>query len=516
MSAIRRVAVTGAAGTVGGFVVDELLARGYEVIAIDRPGSPIPDGGGAVDGRPGDLTDPEFCRECLHGADAVIHTAAVIDIAWSYDQLKPINVDSVRWLYEAARAERVTVFVHFSSGSIYDHQGGIIEEDTPVRATSPYEQTKIDSEAVLHSFHGRGGPAYVILRPSLIYGPRGRLLGAAIAAVPPILRLFTGDRTFSFVGGPRTNWVHAEDVARAAVYCMETERCWGEAFNVADDTPLAIGAVLNAASQAYGLDLGRSVPVPPKWLSRLFYRVIDTDLFFQLLNAPARPLWDMIRSRYDLEEELQVKLDRGTAEYFIKDVIFSNEKLRRKGFDFKWPDIRTGYPAVLAWYQERNWAPRLERAAGEHAPDTWGFEFRQNLRGTWAPVGERGARRRLEISVTARADSVSRLAASPVLALTGTVTADGLCRDAAIAGSLEVAPLTRGKFVYDFEFRGGEGALYRLRGIEHIEPASILETMTTMDVRITDIEGDVVGVGSARFDLHADLLTMAASFRPLY
>ena len=516
MNAIRTVAVTGAAGTVGGFVVEQLLAKDYRVVAIDRPGSALPAPDARIEVRAGDLTDEGFCKESVRGADAVIHTAAAIDIAWSYDRLKPINVDAVRWLYEAARAERALVLVHFSSGSVYKHEGRLIEEDSAFRASSAYEQSKIDSEEVLRAFHGRGGPAYVVLRPSLIYGPRGRLLGAALAAVPPILQLFTGDRVFRFVGGPRTNWVHGEDVARAAVFCMEHERCWGEAFNVADDTPLAIGDVLNAAVAAYGLEPGRAVPIPPKWLSRLFYRLIDTDLFFQMINAPVGPLWGMVRSRHSLEDELQVKLDRATSSYFIRDVIFSNEKLRRAGFDFRWPDIRKGFASVLAWYQDNNWAPTLERGTGEHVPDSWGFEFRQVLRGTWSSTDGRVRGGRVELALTARADSVGRFARDNMLALAGTVTVDGLGRDAAAEGTLEAALITRGKFIYEIDLTGDDGRRYHFRGVEDVEPVNLLETMTTMDITILDEGGSTVGTGEARFDLRTDLLSMAASFRPIY
>jgi nucleoside-diphosphate-sugar epimerase len=466
--------------------------------------------------RAGDLTDPEFCDRCLEGADHVIHTAAVIDISWTYEQLKPINVDAVRYLYEAARARRLLTFVHFSSGSIYDQEGRLIDERTPLKASSPYEQSKIDSEETLRSFHGRGGPAYVILRPSLIYGPRGRLLGAALAALPPILRLFTGDSVFSFAGGPRLNWVHAEDVARAAIFCMETEQCWGEAFNIADDTPLPIGDVLNAVSDAYGLERGRTVPVPPKWVSRIFYRFIDTDLFFQLINTAAGPLWTMVRSRYGLEDELQVRLDRATASYFIRDVIFSNEKLRKTGFDLIWPDIRTGFPKVLEWYQEQRWAPRIERARDGDVPSTWGFEFRQVLRGTWRPVEGGRACQRVEFAVAARAENVRAFAADNLLQLAGTITMDGLVKDGPTRGTLEAALISRGKFVYHLEFVGDDGKPYSFRGVEDVEPANLLETMTTMEFAVRDAAGNVVGNGKAAFDLRTDLLSMAASFRPIY
>jgi hypothetical protein len=40
--------------------------------------------------------------------------------------------------------------------------------------------------------------------------------------------------------------------------------------------------------------------------------------------------------------------------------------------------------------------------------------------------------------------------------------------------------------------------------------------MTTMDLTVTGENGERVAEGTARFDVRADLLNMAASFRPRY
>jgi nucleoside-diphosphate-sugar epimerase len=516
MSDRDTVAVTGAAGTVGGFVIDLLREQGYKIIAIDLPGTALPEPDENIVVRPGDLTDRQFCFDCLAGADHVIHTAAVIDISWSYEQLRPINVGAVQDLYEAARKHRARTFVHFSSGSIYDHGKMMVDEETPVKATSPYEQTKIESEQVLRAYHGKGGPAYVILRPSLIYGPRGRLLGAQLVIVTPLVRLFTGEPVLRFVGGPRLNWAHAEDVARAAVFCMENEHCWGEEFNVADDTPLPFGDVINAVTRAYGVSMGRIVPVPPKWLTRIFYRFIDTDLFFNVINGAGGPLWAMVRSRYHLKDEIKISLDRSTATYFVKDVIFDNKKLRSAGFEFKWPDIRTAFSGVLSWYQEHGWAPRLRVLPNEDIPDTWGFQFRQRLSGTFETQDGRIVDRPMEFNVTGRATSVRRFAVDNIATLRGVVNMEGFATDAHLEGTLEAALLRKGKFIYEFDFTADDGTRCHLRGIEDVEPINLLETMTTMELVVTNDSDERLATGIAKFDIRADLLNMAESFRPRY
>lgn len=516
MSKEHTVAVTGAAGAVGGYVIELLRDKGYNVIATDLPGTALPEPAEGLEVRPGDVTDRDFCFACLEGADHVIHTAAVIDISWTYEQLRPINVDAVRDLYEAARQHRALTFVHFSSGSIYDHGRMLVDEDTPLKATSPYEQTKIESEEVLRSYHGKGGPAYVVLRPSLIYGPRGKLLGAQLVTITPLVRLFTGEPVLRFVGGPRLNWVHAEDVARAAIFCMENEGCWGEVYNAADDTPLPFGDVINATTRAYGMEMGRIVPVPPKWVARIFYRFIDTDLFFQVINGAGGPLWAMVRARYGLEDAIQINLDRSTATYFVKDVIFDNKKLRSTGFEFKWPDIRTAFGEVLRWYQDHGWAPQLQPEPGEDIPDTWGFQFRQRLSGTFSTEDGRLENMPMEFKVTGRSTSMRRFVRDNLATLRGTINMEGFATDSRLEGTLEAALLRKGKFIYEFDFTADDGTRCHLRGIEDVEPANLLETMTTMELVVTDDEGERLATGIARFDIRADLLNMAASFRPRY
>src|SRR4051812_44941563 len=120
------VLVTGAAGTVGGYLVRELVARGHRVIATDRPGcrmefdlpkSTSKDGEGAGEGavelRPGDITDLSFCVDAVAGADSVVHVAAVVDLNMAEDTVRKVNVDAVRYLYEAARARGCRRFVFF-------------------------------------------------------------------------------------------------------------------------------------------------------------------------------------------------------------------------------------------------------------------------------------------------------------------------------------------------------------------------------------------------------------------
>src|SRR3954470_21721840 len=74
----RRVLVTGGAGFVGSYLVEDLLAHGAEVRVVDDMSS------GSEEYLPhadvelivGDITDPDVARRAVAGMDVVLHLAA--------------------------------------------------------------------------------------------------------------------------------------------------------------------------------------------------------------------------------------------------------------------------------------------------------------------------------------------------------------------------------------------------------------------------------------------------------
>ncbi|MGA1482810.1 MAG: SDR family oxidoreductase [Vulcanococcus sp.] len=109
-----RVAVTGASGKTGWRVVAEALARGFEVRAIVRPGSVLPDGLEGAEVHRLQLNDSAALQQALRGCDAlVIATGARPSI----DLLGPLKVDAlgVRQQLEACRSVGLKRLVLVSS-----------------------------------------------------------------------------------------------------------------------------------------------------------------------------------------------------------------------------------------------------------------------------------------------------------------------------------------------------------------------------------------------------------------
>lgn len=345
--------MTGAAGCVGHYLVRELVSMGYEVTAADLPGSDIP-GGDHVRVMAADLTLQGAPERAVEGCDAVVHAAAIVDIGSDWDVLAPVNVDLTKNLYRAARSAGASHFVFFSTGSAYGPSDRPLDEDAPLLAANDYVRTKIAAEEWLRG--QEGGPAVNIIRPSLIFGPRGKVLAGALATVPYLVRLFS-DRMVPLTGGPRCNWVHAEDVARAAAFLVKNPQPHGSAFNVANDDPVPVGDVFAVALSAGGLRLaGPQVPYPTSAV-RLLMPLVARDSVMSAVNRLAAALYRRVTRRAGIASPLTPKLDKEAFDFAVRDVIFDNSRLKRLGFHYRHPTFAEAWRQTHRWYEENAWVP---------------------------------------------------------------------------------------------------------------------------------------------------------------
>lgn len=155
--------VTGAAGFIASHLVDALLARGEQVLAIDRLPSPEHLASALVSKRvrylPLDLADESACRHTLDPilaatpVDAVWHLAANSDIRTGMTDIAIDLRDTFHTTLQAlelARRHHIPKFYFTSSSAVYGERHGRIEEDAgPFAPISNYGAMKLASEAAL-------------------------------------------------------------------------------------------------------------------------------------------------------------------------------------------------------------------------------------------------------------------------------------------------------------------------------------------------------------------------------
>jgi dihydroflavonol-4-reductase len=243
--------VTGATGFVGSAVARALVARGFEVRALVRPGSDRANLRGlAVTPVEGDLTDPASLARAVAGCRTLFHVAADYRI-WvpDPDAMLRANVDGTVALMRAAQAAGVERIVYCSSVAAL----GLNKDGTPADETTPvseyaivgiYKKSKYRAEQAVLQLVREGLPA-VIVNPAAPVGPRdikptptGRMIADTAAGRMPAY-VETG-----------LNIVHVDDVAEGHILALERGRI-GERYILGSEN-LTMAAILALVDEATG------------------------------------------------------------------------------------------------------------------------------------------------------------------------------------------------------------------------------------------------------------------------
>lgn len=253
-----RIAVTGAAGFVGGAVVRALAAAGHEVLALGRQErrDGAPDLAAGVAWGAWDLADPAAVPPpALASAEAVVHAAARVAPWGRAEPFVAVNVEGTASLLDAIDpAARLIVI---GSGSVHDPRRpgqGVREEDAPVAAgryLNAYGWTKAAQERLVLARR----PDAIVLRPRIVWGPGDRTL------LPRLLARTRGGRLLLPDGGRApVSMTHVDSLVAAVLAALDRRLVWGP-VHVADATPVPPTRVIAAAFRAAGRPV-RITPIP--------------------------------------------------------------------------------------------------------------------------------------------------------------------------------------------------------------------------------------------------------------
>jgi nucleoside-diphosphate-sugar epimerase len=170
-----RVALTGATGFSGQYILPQILAAGHEVVALARKPEAL--SGKCKNVVVGHLGDEEALAKLVAGADVVIHNAGAT-AAKNRAEFFEINVEGTKRLFRAARAAKTRRFVFVSSITAREPD------------LSAYAASKAEAEKFLLP-HDDEDCDVLVLRPPAIYGPGDKatlplfkMLQARVAVLP--------------------------------------------------------------------------------------------------------------------------------------------------------------------------------------------------------------------------------------------------------------------------------------------------------------------------------------------
>ena len=236
-----RIAVTGATGFIGRYIVRHLVGLGHDCRCWYRPASDRIGFEDVASARlawlAGELGDQHATAELVAGCDAVVH-AALFHPGGGFRggegeilEFAERNVLGTLRLIEAARAAGVPRFVFISTCAVHERilNDRPLDETHPTTPTSHYGAHKAALEQFVHSYGWGLGYPICALRPTGVYGATQP--AAASKWFQLIRAVARGEDVTCTRGGKE---VHAADVARAAGILLTAPDVAGEAFNCYD------------------------------------------------------------------------------------------------------------------------------------------------------------------------------------------------------------------------------------------------------------------------------------------
>ena len=235
-----KIAITGATGFIGRYIVRKLNAKGQDCRCWYRSESRCFDSatdGTTIDWIPGELGSTAACEDLLKGCDAVVHSGLhragdkFQGGEGNVEEFVQKNVLGSIQLIEAARAAKVSKFVFISTCAVHDKilNDRPLDESHPLWMTTHYGAHKAAVEQFVHSYGFGVGFPIVALRPTGVYGLHHKPERSKWYDI--VQNIAAGNDVDCSRGGKE---VHAADVAEATDILLHSHGNAGEVYSCYD------------------------------------------------------------------------------------------------------------------------------------------------------------------------------------------------------------------------------------------------------------------------------------------
>ncbi len=238
-----KIAITGATGFLGRYIVNRLAGEGHDCRCWFRPQSNRDgfDHSNGIEWQAGDLTQLDSYEALCSGVDAVVHSALYRPAGMgfrasaqdAFEEFVRVNLMGSLQLLQTAFRLEIPRFVFISTCAVHEVilDDRALDEAHPLWATTHYGAHKAAIEKFVHSFGLGQGWNVCALRPTGIYGTA---TPANDSRWFDIVRDVANGKAFSSDRGGKE--VHAADVAKAVDVLLhaDAEQTRGQAFNCYD------------------------------------------------------------------------------------------------------------------------------------------------------------------------------------------------------------------------------------------------------------------------------------------
>ena len=239
---MERVLITGGTGFLGRATVRRFVENGYAVRVLTRGSWPF-DANPRLERANGSMTNVHALEDAVSGCTIVVHLAA--KKSDERDSVA-VNADGTRLLCECAKRAGVKKIIYVSTQS------------AALRKRGSYGETKLMGETIVRD----SGLAFVILRPSLVYGDSDAGVFSTIEKLSslPFVPIF-GDGKAVF------RPIHVEDVATSIMAATTEENAIGKTLDLGGPDAVTFDDLVRRVQASRGLK--RRIVHLPVWLGLL-------------------------------------------------------------------------------------------------------------------------------------------------------------------------------------------------------------------------------------------------------
>lgn len=239
-----KIGVTGGNGFIGGYIVEEIEARGHEALILDHKSR---DGNVLL----GDVRDATIVQELAAHVDGIIHMAAVLGTAETIDNPGP-----------AAETNIIGTVNVFESCSRYDLPVVFAAVGNSNIGRGTYCVTKTTGEQFVSMYREDRGLRVTAVRPMNAYGPRQSAPApygsSKVRKIVPsfVCAALSGDPMKLYGGGTQiSDSVFVADVATVFVQALEKASA-----GIVPDHPVDVGNAIPTTVLDVAEEVARNIP----------------------------------------------------------------------------------------------------------------------------------------------------------------------------------------------------------------------------------------------------------------
>jgi len=282
-----KILVTGSAGFICGYLVDELLQNGHTVVGIDNY-SKYGRVEKSYDKQPnyhfveGDCKNVDLLKELLSDCDTVLAAAAMIggisyfhtqayELLAENERILASTFDAAIWAFKHKKLSKINVL---SSSMVYENASVFPSKESDVRKCFPPNSTygfqKLASEYYCQGAHEQYGLPFTIIRPFNCVGTgekravcdkeilSGNVKLAMSHVVPDLVqKVIKGQNPLHILGNGNQirHYTYAGDLAKGIRMCIENPSAINDDFNISTSESTTVLQLAEAIWKKINVDM---------------------------------------------------------------------------------------------------------------------------------------------------------------------------------------------------------------------------------------------------------------------